>query len=176
MAQITIEFVLPIPCFYFYPVLLCWYLFHKRILDNKMSIGWSNLQFYDPGWKYFKSDPIIFFDEISLLKLRNSDLRIFKYFSFYFILYFSFFYFFTFFFIFLFFNFFRLCASQPIFKNRISEEENKNIEKLCSTASSVPMGRRNQDMATNFKDSSTISLKVNKTFVNIKQNVLSLWY
>ena len=119
---------------------------------------------------------MIFFDEISLLKLRNSDLRIFKCFSFYFILYFSFFSFFPFILFFHFFNFFRLCASQPIFKNRISQEENTKIEKLCSTASSVPMGRRNQDMATNFKDSSTISLKVNKTFVNIKQNVLSLRY
>ena len=118
---------------------------------------------------------MIFFNEISLLKLRNSDLRIFKYFSFYFILFFifSFFPFFLFSFS-LFFNFFRLCSSQPIFKNRVSQEENTKIEKLCSTASSVPMGRRNQDMATNFKDSSTISLKVNKTFVNIKQNVLSL--
>ena len=146
---------------YFYPVLFCCYLFHKRIFDKKMSIGWSDVQFYDPGWKYFKSDPI---------KSQNSSwfmewffLTIF----FHFILLFIF-QFFPFYLSFIFFNFFRLCASQPIFKNRISQEENAKIEKLCSTASSVPMGRRNQDMATNFKDSSTISLKVNKTFVNIK--------
>ena len=99
MAQITIEFFFA----YFYPVLFCCYLFHKRILDNKMSIGRRNVKFSDPGWKYFKSDPIKsqkwndFFNEISLLKLRNSDLKIFKYFSFYFIFYFSFFSFYPFF-------------------------------------------------------------------------------